>query len=83
MLCHDAMVQERNIDPAECMPQFVGNGLIIGAGKWVAPRVVMGNYQGASIAIKTFFNDFSRVNGRLINRSPKELLALDETIAVV
>lgn len=37
MLCHDAMIQERNIDPAECLPQFVGNGLIIGAGKWVAP----------------------------------------------
>ena len=83
MLCDDAMVQECNIDPAECLPQFVGNGLIIGAGKWVAPGVVMGNHQGAGIAIKTFFNDFSRVNGRLINRSPKELLALDETIAVV
>lgn len=83
MLCHDAMIQERNIDPAECLPQFVGNGLIIGAGKRVTPRVVVGNHQGASIAIKTFFDDFSGVNGGLINRSPKELLALDEAIAAV
>ena len=71
MLCHDAMVQKRNIDPVECLPQFVGNGLIIGAGKRVAPWVVMGNYQSAGIAIETFFNDFSGINGRLINRPPK------------
>ncbi len=77
MLCHDAMVQKRNIDPVECLPQFVGNGFIIGAGKWVAPGVVMGNHQGTGIAIQALFNDFSRVNRRLINRSPKELLALD------
>lgn len=67
MLCHDAMVQEGNIDPVECLPQFMSNGLVIGAGKWVATWVVMGNHQGTGIAIKTFFNDFSRVNSRLIN----------------
>ncbi len=77
MLCHYAMVEERNIDPAECLSQFVGNGLIIRTGKGVAPRVVMGNHQGAGIPIETLFNDFSRVNRRLVNRSPKQLLALD------
>lgn len=71
MLCHYAMVQECNIDPVERMPQFVGNSLIIGAGKRIAPWVVMGNHQGAGIAIKTLFNNFSGVNGRLINGSPK------------
>ncbi len=71
MLGYDAMIQKCNIDPMECLPQFVGNGLIIGAGKWVASWVVMGNHQGAGIAIKTLFNNFSGVNGRLINGSPK------------
>ncbi len=71
MLGYDAMIQKCNIDPMERLPQFMGNGLIIGAGKWVASWVVMGNHQGAGIAIETFFNDFSGVNGRLINGSPK------------
>ncbi len=71
MLCHNAMVQECNIDPVECMPQFVGDGLIMRAWEWVAARVVVGNHQAAGIAIKTFFNDFSGVNSRLINRSSK------------
>ena len=71
MFCDNAMVQEADIDPVKRLPQFVSDGLIMRAWERVAARVVVGNHQTAGIAIKTLFDDFSRVNGRLINRSPK------------
>ena len=80
---HDQVIEYPHVDECERFPEPSRDELIRGARLGMTRRVVVKEHHRCRIVRKRRFDDFTRINGRVGDRSTEEILDRDQPVSAV